>query len=177
MPARPSNDAAEVDRAERVVLPGVGAFGAAMDRLEADGLVEALRGRMDAGKPTMAICLGMQLLFDGSEESPGRSGLAVVPGTVQRFAGGVRIPQMGWNHIVADDTCGILQTGYVYFANSYRAVKTPTGWSAAAADHGGPFLAAIERGAVVACQFHPELSGAFGLALIRRWLSIGGAPC
>ncbi len=176
-PARASNDPADVERAERLILPGVGAFGTAMDRLAADGLVEPLRKRIDSGRPTLAICLGMQLLFEGSDESPGWAGLATVPGTLQKFTGKVRIPQMGWNRIVADDTCGVLQTGYVYFANSYRATRAPAGWLAATADHGGPFLAALERNAVVACQFHPELSGAPGLGLIRRWLSVGGAPC
>lgn len=176
-PARPSNDPTDVERAERLILPGVGAFGMAMDRLQADELVEPLRRRIEAGKPTLAICLGMQLLFDRSDESPGWTGLGVAPGTLRRFTGNVRIPQMGWNRIVAENSCRILTGGYVYFANSYRATQTPPGWSAATADHGGAFLAAIERDAVVACQFHPELSGSFGLALIRRWFSIGGASC
>lgn len=176
-PARPSNDPTDVERAERLILPGVGAFGMAMDRLQADELVEPLRRRIGSGRPTLAICLGMQLLFESSDESPGREGLCAVPGTLQRFTGDVRVPHMGWNNIVADGACQILQSGYVYFANSYRATQAPPGWSASTSDYGGSFLAAIERGAVVACQFHPELSGSFGLQLIRRWLSIGGAPC
>jgi imidazole glycerol phosphate synthase glutamine amidotransferase subunit len=175
--ARTSNNPADVERAERLILPGVGAFGAAMDRLDSDGLVEPLRDRIDAGRPTLAICLGMQLLFDGSDESPGRAGLGAASGTLQRFTGNIRIPQMGWNRMVADDTCHILQSGYVYFANSYRAVDAPAGWSVATADHGERFLAAIERGPVVACQFHPELSGSLGLELIHRWLSMGVASC
>ena len=174
--ARASNAPADVQAAGRVVLPGVGAYGSAMDRLAADDLIDPLRQRIRTGMPTLGICLGMQLLFNGSDESPDRPGLGVVPGKLQRFERGVRVPQMGWNRIVAED-CDILQSGYVYFANSYRAVGAPDGWSAAMADHGGTFLAAIGRGPVVACQFHPELSGSFGLALIRRWLSIGGAPC
>lgn len=173
--ARASNDPTDVTTAGRVVLPGVGAFGSAMDRLEADNLVDPLRRRVRSGMPTLGICLGMQLLFDGSDESPGRPGLGVVPGKLQRFSGGVRIPQMGWNRIAADQGCDVLQSGFVYFANSYHAVGTPVDWLAARADHGGAFLAAIERGPVVACQFHPELSGSFGLALMRRWVSMGGA--
>jgi imidazole glycerol phosphate synthase glutamine amidotransferase subunit len=175
--ARTSNDTEDIERAERVVLPGVGAFGAAIDRLEADGLVGSLRMRIDAGRPTLASCLGMQLLFEGSDESPGRAGLGAAPGTLRRFTGNVRIPQMGWNCIVADDGCRVLQTGYVYFANSYRATGAPAGWSVATAHYGEPFLAAIERGAVVACQFHPELSGSAGLELISRWLSMGADQC
>lgn len=175
--ARTSNDPVDVQQAERLVLPGVGTFAAAMDRLEADGLVDPLRRRIEAGRPTLAICLGMQLFFDGSDESVGRAGLGVAAGTLQQFTGDIRIPQMGWNRIVADDACDVLQSGYVYFANSFRATQAPAGWSAAIADHGGPFLGAIERGAVVACQFHPELSGPFGLALIERWLSMGASSC
>ena len=176
-PARTSTDPADIDQAERLILPGVGAFGAAMGRLQEAGLVGPLRRRIDAGKPTLAICLGMQMLFEGSDESPGCAGLGVAPGTLQQFTGDIRIPQMGWNRIVADDACGILAGGYVYFANSFRATDAPPGWAVATADHGGPFVAAMERGPVVACQFHPELSGAFGLELIRRWLSMGGASC
>lgn len=175
--ARASNDATDIERAERLILPGVGAFGTAMDRLQADRLIEPLRRRIVAGRPTLAICLGMQLLFDGSQESPGQAGIGIVPSTLQRFTGDVRVPQMGWNRLMADDACRILQSGYAYFANSYRATQTLPGWSVATADHGGPFLAAIERGAVVACQFHPELSGAFGLGLIRRWLSLEVDAC
>ncbi len=176
-PARASNDPADVEAAKLLILPGVGAFGVAMERLHADGLVEPLRRRIDANRPTLTICLGMQLLFDGSEESPGCPGLGAAAGELRQFTGDIRIPQMGWNQIVAGDTCRVLQTGYVYFANSYRATDVPPGWSAAMADHGGPFLAAIERGPVVACQFHPELSGEFGLELLRRWLALGGETC
>ncbi len=177
LPARTSNAPQDVQQAERLILPGVGAFGAAMDRLQSDGLVEPLRDRISAGGPTLAICLGMQLLFDGSDESPGYAGLGVAAGQIKQFTGDVRIPQMGWNRIAAGGNCRALQSGYVYFANSYRATQVPAGWSGAMADHGGPFVAAIERGPVVACQFHPELSGAFGLALIRRWLSMGASSC
>jgi imidazole glycerol phosphate synthase glutamine amidotransferase subunit len=177
VPARISNNPSEIAQAERLILPGVGAFGPAMDRLRADGLVEPLRDRIEAGRPTLAICLGMQLLFDGSDETPGCAGLGVASGHIQRFVGNMRVPQMGWNRITADEGCHTLASGYVYFANSYRAVDIPAGWRGATADHGGRFVAAIERGAVVACQFHPELSGAFGLGLIARWLSMGACSC
>ena len=176
-PARTTTDPADIETAERLILPGVGAFGAAMGRLQTAGLVDPLRRRIEAGKPTMAICLGMQLFFEGSDESPGCVGLGVAPGMLKQFTGDIRIPQMGWNRIAADEACGILADGYVYFANSFRATDPPPGWAVATADHGGPFVAAMERGPVVACQFHPELSGAFGLEMIRRWLAMGGASC
>jgi imidazole glycerol phosphate synthase glutamine amidotransferase subunit len=176
-PARTSNGPADVERAERLILPGVGSFDAAMACLDADGLVAPLRARLAAGLPTLGICLGMQLLFEGSDESPGQPGLGAIPGRLERFTGDLRVPQMGWNRIDAAQECSILESGYVYFANSYRVTAVPACWSTAMADHGGPFVAGVERGAVVGCQFHPELSGSFGLSLIRRWLLKGGNSC
>jgi imidazole glycerol-phosphate synthase subunit HisH len=152
------------------VLPGVGTLAAAMAQLEADGLVEPLRARLLAGRPTLAVCLGLQLLCEESEESPGRRGLGIVPARVTKLGAEVRVPQLGWNRIVPQPSCRLLEEGYVYFANSYRLEEAPAGWSAAMSDYGGPFVAAMERGAVLACQFHPELSGRFGLELLRRWL-------
>jgi imidazole glycerol phosphate synthase glutamine amidotransferase subunit len=168
----------EVDRADRVVLPGVGTFGAAMHRLRAAGLDNTLRDRIRSGRPTLMVCLGLQLLCESSDESPGVRGLGVVPDNITRFTGNLRIPQLGWNSITADPACRLLQTGHAYFANSFRLRNAPKGWSAAKADHGGEFIAAMECGPLLACQFHPELSGDWGLALLRRWLEQrNGAPC
>ncbi len=185
-PARVSDEAADVERAARVVLPGVGAFGSAMAALDERGLREAIRDRIEAGRPLLGICLGMQVLCEGSEESPGVPGLCLVPGVVRRFGEGVKSPQLGWNRVTPRGAGGLVREGYAYFANSYRLAETPPGWSVATADHGGEFVAAIQRGAgraggVLACQFHPELSGAWGLQLIRRWLDAaaqeGGGRC
>ena len=166
-----TEDARDVAAAGRVVLPGVGTFGAAMERVVADRLAAPLRERIAAGRPTLCICVGLQLLAEESEESPGVPGLAVVPGRVERFsAPGLRVPQLGWNRVVADPGCRVLAEGHAYFANSYRLAAAPPGWLAARADYGGPFVAGLERDAVLACQFHPELSGAFGLGVLRRWL-------
>jgi imidazole glycerol phosphate synthase glutamine amidotransferase subunit len=171
--AEVTEDIAAVESAERLVLPGVGAFGAAMERLSALGLIEPLQRRIDQGRPTLAVCLGLQLLAESSEESPGIRGLARFPLAVRRFApqAGLRVPQLGWNRIQPDPSCTLLEPGWAYFANSYRLVEAPAGWSAAWSDHGGRFIAAIERGAILACQFHPELSGAYGRALLLRWLT------
>jgi len=141
--------------------------------------VQALAERVRQGAPTLAICLGLQLLCEDSEESPGEAGLGVVGGTVSRFPDGLKVPQLGWNRIEPDPACRLLRPAHVYFANSYRLPAAPSGWDAARADYGGPFVAALERGAVLACQFHPELSGPEGLALLRRWLDSadGGASC
>ena len=172
---RLTSRAADIRDAGHVVLPGVGAFAAAMEALTTDDdLADAIRARVEDGRPTLCVCVGLQLLCESSEESPGVTGLGVVAGTARRFSGGVRVPQLGWNEVVPGEGCRLLTAGHAYFANSYRLVAAPAGWSAAMTDHGGPFVAAFERGAVVACQFHPELSGAWGLELLRRWLDEGG---
>ena len=161
----------EIQHASHVMLPGVGAFGAAMARLRGNGFVDRLADRIRADRPTICICVGHQLLFEASEESPGERGLGGVPGTVGRFTGEVRVPQFGWNQVEAGEGCALLESGWAYFANSYRATAAP-GWQVATAEHGGRFVAAIERGNVVGCQFHPELSGAYGAALLSRFLEL-----
>ena len=168
-------DPDEVREATAVVLPGVGSFGPAIEQLASRGLVAPLRDRIERGAPTLAICLGMQLLLEGSDESPGSDGLAVAAGRAERFGDSERVPQLGWNRIEPADGCKLLRAGAVYFANSYRLASPPDGWSTASADHGGPFVAAMEKDGVVACQFHPELSGPLGVELLRRWL--GGEAC
>jgi imidazole glycerol-phosphate synthase subunit HisH len=168
-----SEEIADVQAAKWLVLPGVGAFGPAMQRLVDLNLVAALTQRLRAGKPTLAVCLGLQLLAESSAESPGVAGLGVLPAHVTRFPNTVRVPQLGWNEVHADPAAVLHKPGYAYFANSYRLVEPPTGWTAAFADHGGRFIAGLERGALLACQFHPELSGQWGLDLLRRWLQRG----
>lgn len=173
-----TDDPDAVRRADRVMLPGVGAFGAAMAELSARGLDAALRERITAGRPTMGICLGMQLFAEESEETPGVRGLGVVPGVVRRFQDmAVRIPQLGWNEVNPQTGCRLLEAGYAYFANSYRLARIPDGWQGALTTHGESFVAAFERGPVLACQFHPELSGTWGRALLSRWLDAGERVC
>ena len=162
----------DAHRASFLVLPGVGAFGAGMKQLHDTGVVEALQERVALGRPTLAVCLGLQLLCDSSEESPDVRGLGVLPDRIKRFPPGLSVPQMGWNQIAPDDRCRLLQPGYAYFANSYRLLEAPAGWQVATADYGGKFVAALERGAVLACQFHPELSSAWGQSLLARWLQM-----
>jgi imidazole glycerol-phosphate synthase subunit HisH len=169
-----SNAARDIEKARRVVLPGVGAFAAGMRQLHADGLVETLSERVRAGRATLAVCLGMQLLFEASEESPGVVGIGAAAGGATKFTGALRVPQLGWNLIEADAGARFLEPGYAYFANSFRLTEAPSGWTAAYAEYGGPFVAALEKGDVLACQFHPELSSAFGRALLGRWLAATG---
>ena len=165
-------DAATVGSASHVMLPGVGAFGASLQRLREHGLDTALIERIRSDKPTIAICVGHQLLFETSEESPGVQGLGIVRAAISRFPATVRTPQFGWNEVEAEDACNLLDSGYAYFANSYRATEAP-GWRVARAEHGGPFVAAMEKGNVIGCQFHPELSGDYGAALLSRFLELG----
>lgn len=174
-----TRDASVARRAALLVLPGVGAFDAGMRSLDRLGMIDVLRERAEQDAPLLAVCLGMQLLGRGSEESPGVGGLGIVDAEATAFDVSVRAPQMGWNQISPDGGCTLLTPGYAYFANSFRFTATPRGWNSALADHGGPFVAAIERGNTLACQFHPELSGTWGLALLRRWIArcLEAAPC
>ena len=166
--ARIATDAAIVQHAERLVLPGVGTFGATMAGLRAAGLDAAIAQRAASGARILAMCVGLQVLFEASDESPG-AGLGVLQGRVGRFPATVRVPQFGWNRIEPEPGCRYLEPGYAYFANSYRVLAAP-GCKVARAEHGQSFVAALERGPLLACQFHPELSGAFGHDLIARWL-------
>ena len=172
-----TSSAEELREAPIAVLPGVGAFAAAMTELERGDLVEPLRERLQAGRPTLCVCLGLHLLAEESAESPGVQGLGVLPVRVRRFTDEVRVPQLGWNELRADEGCELLQAGHVYFANSFRLYEVPAGWSAAWSDHGGPFVAAIERGSILACQFHPELSGQVGAELLSRWVERARTSC
>jgi glutamine amidotransferase len=157
--------------ARRVVLPGVGAFGAVAERLARTGLAAALRERMGRGAPLLGICLGMQLLADRSDEAPGAIGLGVIEGRVERFGDGTRVPQLGWNRVEPRGQSRFVNPGYAYFANSFCLRTVPSEWSTALASYDGSFVASAERGPQLACQFHPELSGAWGTALLGRWYS------
>ncbi len=163
-----------VDRSRWVVVPGVGAFGAAVSAIDRLGIREALRERLTAGRPTLAVCVGMQILCAESEESPGAIGLDLVPEKVGRFPGSVKVPQLGWNLVAPEPDSSLLEPGWAYFANSYRLAHPPAGWDTAVTDYGGGFVSAMHRGAVLACQFHPELSGAWGSRLLERWLETTG---
>jgi imidazole glycerol-phosphate synthase subunit HisH len=166
---RLAEHAAMIEDASHVVLPGVGSFGATMAGLREAGLDSALAARVKDGRATLAMCVGLQVLFEASDESPDARGLAALPGRVARFPEAVRVPQFGWNRVEPEPGCRLLEPGYAYFANSYRVREAP-GCAIATAEHGSRFVAALERGRVLACQFHPELSGAYGHQLIGRWL-------
>lgn len=173
-----SSSLEEISAARRLVLPGVGAFGSVMNRLDELGLIDEIRRRVVSGRHTLAICLGLQVLATGSEESPNVPGIGVISDTVTRFGSGIRVPQLGWNQVTAGKRCSLLKDGAAYFANSYRLEAVPQDWQGATANHGGQFVAGIERGAVLACQFHPELSARWGQELLQRWLAARAiTPC
>lgn len=163
--------------ADAVVLPGVGAFDAGVAALREQGMLEALKQRVSHDAPTLAVCLGFQLLCEQSEEShdpQGTAGLSVIPRKAVKFGDSLRVPQLGWNWVEADPECSILNSGYAYFANSYRiAERIDSPWRCCMAEYGGSFVAAAERGRILGCQFHPELSGVFGANILRKWLEKG----
>ncbi|MBI4362699.1 MAG: imidazole glycerol phosphate synthase subunit HisH [Euryarchaeota archaeon] len=157
--------------ARGVVLPGVGAFGDGMRNLRP--WRPALRRALDGGRPLLGICLGMQMLFDSSEESPGARGLGVLPGEVRRIRGKVRVPQMGWNVVapVRRDTLfqGVPRGSRFYFAHSYHCVPRRRGDRLAEVDYGWGLCAAVQRGGVRGVQFHPEKSGPLGLRVLGNF--------
>ena len=169
---------ADLEGATALVFPGVGAFGSAMTFLREGGFVEPLRAYVASGRPYMGVCLGLQTLFDSSEESPGMPGLGIIPGAVTLFpAGQGAVPHIGWNQLRLTQPCdplaGVADGERVYFVHSYRATPTPlnASWVAATTDYAGaPFVAAVQHESVFATQFHPEKSGAIGLEIFRRFL-------
>ncbi len=169
-----TEDAATIRSAPHVVLPGVGAFAAAIERIDALGIRDAIVQRIADDRPTLCICLGMQLLCDSSLESPGVVGLGIVPSEIRRFSDNVKVPQLGWNRVAPRDACPYYETGEAYFANSFRLDEFPAGWNSAQTEYDGPFTSSLWRGRVLACQFHPELSGEWGQALLESWIKHAG---
>ncbi|MBP7863466.1 imidazole glycerol phosphate synthase subunit HisH [bacterium] len=151
-----------------LILPGVGAFGAVMQSIEKGGLSQCVSQLVKSGTPYLGICVGMQILFDGSEETPGVNGLGLVPGSVVRFLKG-KVPQIGWNKLDNLQNNGY-EPGYAYFVNSYYAVPTNSSDTLYSADYYERFCAAVQRDNITGFQFHPEKSGAFGQKLMQRWL-------
>jgi imidazole glycerol phosphate synthase glutamine amidotransferase subunit len=154
-----------------VMLPGVGAFGAAIKELLDKQMLEPLRERIQQHKPTMGICLGLQLFCKTSDESPGIGGLGILPYHIEAFAEPLRVPQFGWSLVSPSEESTFFEEGYAYFANSYCLRDIPPGWDVALSDYGGPYVAAMRQGPLVACQFHPELSSQWGQTLMQNWLT------
>lgn len=172
--ARLTADPDLIARADAVVLPGVGAFGACMQALESTGIAPLAVEAAASGRPFIGICVGMQLLYERSDESPGVDGLGILPGTVRLLPGDVKRPQMQWNRLVVTRPdpllAGLPDETWVYFVHSYAAEMSDD--VIATCDYGGPVVAAVRRGNVWATQFHPEKSGAHGLRLLRNFVDL-----
>lgn len=175
--AKLTADPVEIAAADGAVLPGVGNFGACMDALDATGLTEQAQVIADSGRPFLGICVGMQLLYESSEETPDRPGLGLLPGVVSRLAAGVKHPQMQWNQLRLTDFSGpnehpllrSLDGSWMYFVHSFAAEPGPE--VIATTDYGGPVTAAVARNNVWATQFHPEKSADAGRTLVRNWVT------
>jgi len=168
----------EIEGAKRLVLPGVGAFGKAVEHLTDHGLEEPVRKAIAEGKPFLGICLGMQLLFESSEEAPGVKGLGLFKGNVKRFEGVTKVPQIGWNEVRQARSsplfASIPESAFFYFVHSYYVVPQDRASILALADYGGEYAAAVGKGNVWGVQFHPEKSQAWGLALLKNFAEM---PC
>ena len=173
-----TSDVREIERADAVVLPGVGAFGACMQALRGAGLEAATKSAATDGRPFLGICIGMQMLFDGSDETPDVRGLGVVPGRVTRLPKTVRLPQMGWNTL--EVTAGsrlaahLPDPAWLYFVHSYAPEPEVDAVVAAWCDYGRRFAAALEDGPLWATQFHPEKSGDVGMRMLRNFVEAVG---
>ena len=172
-----TSDPADVLAAEKLVLPGVGAFKDGMDGLARLGLIEPIRRKAAAGTPLLGICLGMQMLFDKSYEFGETEGLGLIPGTVELMhpANDLVIPHIGWNSLEKNEPCKLLESvndgDYVYFVHSYAAV-TDSKNVAAYCDYGMKVPALVMSGNVYGCQFHPEKSGKTGLGILKTFASL-----
>jgi len=161
-------------RADALVFPGVGAAGSAMRRLREQGLDEAIREFHRSGRPVLGVCLGLQLLFEWSEEDGGTPGLGLFPGQVRRFPNGLKVPHMGWNRVRVRQEhplfAGIPDGTYFYFVHSYYAEPADPTVVVGTTDYGVEFASVVGRDRLVATQFHPEKSSRWGLAVYANFL-------
>lgn len=173
-----TDDAKEILSADKVVLPGVGAFGDAMGNLERRGLVPVIRETAEKGTPFLGICLGLQLLFERSGEAPGVAGLGILPGEILRIPSGegLKIPHMGWNSLHLEHGGRLFEQvpeqSYVYFVHSYYLKAGEEEIVKASTEYGVHIHASVEKGNVFACQFHPEKSSEVGLQILRNFVNI-----
>jgi len=158
---------------EKIIFPGDGHFATAMASINKSGYAQAIKEWIKADKPFLGICIGLQLLFDTSEEASGTQGLSVINGTVRRFPGR-KVPQIGWNQTAAKKESkifrGLTDNSFFYYIHSYYADPSDDSVTAAQTEYYLRYCCAIERGALAAVQFHPEKSGAAGLALLKNWV-------
>lgn len=177
-PSVVTRDRKEILGADKVILPGVGAFGDAMNQLKKYELDRVIREVADRQKPLLGICLGLQLFFEGSEESAGVEGLGLLKGRVVRFMDdyGLKIPHIGWNSLSLQNDGrlfqGIADGAYVYFVHSYYLKAEEPQIVKATTEYGDLVHASVEKGNIFACQFHPEKSGSVGLAILKNFAAL-----
>lgn len=163
----------EIKTAEKLILPGVGAFGDAMQELGQRDLISVIKDTVQEGRPCLGICLGLQVLFDKSEEAPEIPGLGLIPGEVRRFKTKLKVPHMGWNSIKIQQPCPLLYSisneSYFYFVHSYYVKPNDNAVIVAVTDYDGDFVSMIQRGNLFATQFHPEKSQQWGLKILRNF--------
>ncbi len=170
-----SRDSSVILNADKVILPGVGSFGDAMNNLDHFNLVDTIKNVAASGKPFLGICLGLQLLFERSDETPGAEGLSILPGEILRIPNkeGLKIPHMGWNSLQINPKSrilnGISNQSYVYFVHSYYLKARDEAIVAASTEYSTHMHAAVEKGNVFACQFHPEKSSDVGLRILSNF--------
>ena len=173
-----TRDREVIRKADRVILPGVGAFGSAMEKLKAYGLEEVIREVIAKETPFLGICLGLQLLFEYSEESEGVKGLGILPGQILRLPEkeGLKIPHIGWNSLKFPNKGRlfekITEESYVYFVHSYYLKAREEGIVTATSEYGALIHASVEKGNVFACQFHPEKSSDVGMQMLRNFIKV-----
>ena len=173
-----TSDLNEISNAEKLVLPGVGSFGDAMEKLNKKGLTEVIRNVVAKGIPILGICLGLQLMFDSSEESPGVEGLSLLPGKIVRIPDkeGFKIPHMGWNSLELSKESrlfkGLEENPYVYFVHSYYLKAKNESDVAATTEYGALIHASVEKDHIFACQFHPEKSSEAGMQILRNFIKV-----
>ncbi len=170
----------EILSADHIILPGVGSFGGAMEKLHEYGLVDVIKEAVQKEIPFLGICLGLQLLFESSEESEGVKGLGILPGRIVRLPeeAGLKIPHVGWNSLQFPNPgrlfAGISEEAYVYFVHSFYLQAEDSGIVTAVTEYGTRIHASVEKRNVFACQFHPEKSSEVGLHILRNFLRIAG---
>ncbi len=174
-----TREAGEILMADKVILPGVGAFGDAMKKLNRYGLVPVIHEVVEKGIPFLGICLGLQLMFESSEEAPGMEGLGLLKGKIVRIpeGDGLKVPHMGWNSLSFPKEgrlfAGIPENSYVYFVHSYY-LQAEEDIVTATAEYGVTIHASVEKGNVFACQFHPEKSSHTGLTILKNFVELKG---
>ena len=173
-----TRDKKAIEKASAVVLPGVGAFGKCIENLEKFALLTFIKETIEDGKTYLGICLGMQVLFESSEEAPGIAGMGVFKGTVPRFTGDIKVPHMGWNSIeITKETKmlqGIENGEHFYFVHSYYCLPAEADATATRTFYGSGFTSSVQRGNIFACQFHPEKSQRAGLKLLKNFIHLAG---